>query len=134
MPVPSSSTTNAAYILEDRTGAISDSDFDDMYDRKYLRISSNTRNSTVSIFDMGFRSSRHHGRGLLALDPPKPSAVLEFAPSGELGYVSYYHLPPQKSRSPPSVWRVQMDQYLTKSSMFSRYAMLSLNRMSACID
>ena len=125
MPVPSSSTNNAAYILEDRTGSLSDSDFDDMYDRKYLRISSSTRNSTVSIFDMGFRSSRHHGRGLLALDPPKPSAVLEFTPSGELGYVSY-HLPPQqhsKSKS-PSVWRVQMDQYLTKSSMFSRYALL----------
>jgi hypothetical protein len=104
-----------AYILEDRTGVIGDSDFDDVYDRKFMRICKS--GNTISIFDVGIRSSKHNrssgGYGLLEPIQPKPSAVLELTEHGHLGIVSY------AAKSKKTV-ELPMDRYLTKTSIFSR--------------
>lgn len=117
---PPSDAASPAYTFEDRTGVIGDSDFNDIYDRKFMRICK--IGNTVSIFDLGFRSSTHprrNGAGnnsLLESSQTKPSAMLEFTEDGHLGYVSYVG----SSKSTNSV-EVPMDRYLTKNHIFSRY-------------
>jgi hypothetical protein len=102
----------SAYFFEDRTGALTSSDFDEVYDRAFMRVSTasqRTRNSTeLMIYDMGQRSTslgdrdgRHFYR--------EPVIVLNFGPSGALGTV----------RVPKASMSIPMNQYLRKVSLFS---------------
>jgi hypothetical protein len=101
----------AAYFFEDRTGVLSGSDFDEVYHRLFLRVSSTpqrTRNAGLMIYDMGQRSTslgdrdgRHFYR--------EPVIVLDFGPKGALGTVRF---------TKGSV-SIPMQQYLRKVSLFS---------------
>jgi len=98
------------YILEDRSGVYNSSDFDDIYDRLFLRIAESSRDaeSSVSmIYDMGRRSSRrpdsrHFDR--------QPSVVLDFGPNGKLGNVHFMQ--------PLAACSLPMYQYLRKTTIF----------------
>jgi len=100
-----------AYFFEDRTGVITSSDFDEVYDRAFLRVSSTpqrTRNAGLMVYDMGQRSTslgdrdrRHFYR--------EPVIVLDFGPRGALGTV----------RFTKSSISIPMHQYLRKVSLFS---------------
>lgn len=98
------------YFLEDRTGVYSASDFDDIYDRMFLRVSPPNSSSQDSIgvlmvYDTGRRSSSQKD-----YRPPhqKPLVTLEFGPHGSLGDIAFdgwlYSMP--------------MNQYLKKTSLF----------------
>jgi hypothetical protein len=101
----------SAYFFEDRTGVLTGSDFDEVYDRAFLRISSTpqrTRNAGLMVYDMGQRSTslgdrdrRHFYR--------EPVIVLDFGPRGALGTIRF---------TKGSV-SVPMHQYLRKVSLFS---------------
>jgi len=101
----------SAYFFEDRTGVLTSSDFDEVYDRGFLRVSSipqRTRNAGLMIYDMGQRSTslgdrdgRHFYR--------EPSVILDFGPRGALGTIHFT----KGSISIP------MHQYLRKVSLFS---------------
>ena len=107
----------SAYFFEDRTGVLTGSDFDEVYDRAFLRVSSTpqrTRNAGLMIYDMGQRSTsigdrdgRHFYR--------EPAIVLDFGPKGALGTVHFA----QGSISIP------MYQYLRKVSLWGGYVFLS---------
>ncbi|KAI0278540.1 hypothetical protein BGY98DRAFT_1089512 [Russula aff. rugulosa BPL654] len=81
----------SAYFFEDRTGVLTGSDFDEVYHRLFLRVSSTpqrTRNAGLMIYDMGQRSTslgdrdgRHFYR--------EPMIVLDFGPKGALGTVRF---------------------------------------------
>ena len=109
------------YILEDRTGVYNASDFDDIYDRLFLRIaeSSHDAESSVSmIYDMGKRSSRrpdsrHFDR--------QPTVVLDFGPNGALGSVHFMQ--------PPASCSLPMYQYLRKTTIFGGCVMTSILRL-----
>ncbi|KAA1479400.1 hypothetical protein DENSPDRAFT_145282 [Dentipellis sp. KUC8613] len=97
-----------AYFFEDRTGLVADSDYDEVYDRAFLRVSSapqRTRNAGFSIYDMGQRSTSHGDRRHFYRDP---AVVLDFGPNGALGTIWF----PRTGTSVP------MPQYLRKVSMF----------------
>ncbi|EED83726.1 predicted protein [Postia placenta Mad-698-R] len=98
------------YFLEDRTGAYTGSDFDDIYDRLFLRVARPTTQSpsagdTLMVYNVGRRSSAQRESR-----PPAraPSVVLEFGAGGTLGKISFAG----SSVSMP------MGQYLRKTSMF----------------
>jgi hypothetical protein len=101
----------SAYFFEDRTGALAGSDFDEVYDRAFLRISSThqrTRTRGLMIYDMGQRSTslgERDGRHFYR----EPVIVLDFGPKGALGTVHFI-----KSSVP-----IPMHQYLRKVSLFS---------------
>ena len=101
----------SVYFFEDRTGVLTGSDFDEVYDRAFLRITSmpqRTRTSGLMIYDMGQRSTslgdrdgRHFYR--------EPVIVLDFGPKGTLGTVHFTK----------SMVSIPMHQYLRKVSLFS---------------
>jgi hypothetical protein len=101
----------SAYFFEDRTGVLTGSDFDEVYHRLFLRVSSTpqrTRNAGLMIYDMGQRSTslgdrdgRHFYR--------EPMIVLDFGPKGALGTIRF---------TKGSV-SIPMHQYLRKVSLFS---------------
>jgi len=101
----------SAYFFEDRTGVLASSDFDEVYDRAFLRVSSTpqrTRNAGLMVYDMGQRSTslgdrdrRHFYR--------EPVIVLDFGPRGALGTIRF---------TKGSV-SIPMHQYLRKVSLFS---------------
>ncbi len=102
------------YYLEDRSGQYTGSDFDEIYDRLFLRVARPSSaqsahfpaESTLMVYNTGRRSSsQRHSR------PPQrePAVVLEFGPNGALGTVSFV----QSGVSMP------MGQYLRKTSMFA---------------
>jgi hypothetical protein len=101
----------SVYFFEDRTGVLTGSDFDEVYDRAFLRITSTpqrTRTSGLMIYDMGQRSTslgdrdgRHFYR--------EPAIVLEFGPKGTLGTVHFTK----------DLVSIPMHQYLRKVSLFS---------------
>jgi hypothetical protein len=103
----------SAYFFEDRTGVLTGSDFDEVYHRLFLRVSSTpqrTRNAGLMIYDMGQRSTslgdrdgRHFYR--------EPAIVLDFGPMGALGTVRF-------NTGKGSV-SIPMHQYLRKVSLFS---------------
>jgi hypothetical protein len=98
------------YILEDRSGVYNASDFDDIYDRLFLRIvesSHDAKPSVLMIYDMGRRSSRR--RDSRHLDR-QPSVVLEFGSNGALGNVHFIQ--------PPTASSLPMYQYLRKTTIF----------------
>ncbi|TFY66458.1 hypothetical protein EVG20_g4623 [Dentipellis fragilis] len=103
-----------AYFFEDRTGLVADSDYDDVYDRAFLRVSSapqRTQNAGLSIYDMGQRSTSHGDRRHFYRDP---AVVLDFGPNGALGTIWF----------PRTGVSVPMPQYLRKVSMFGGYVSL----------
>lgn len=100
------------YILEDRSGIYNGSDFDDIYDRLFLRIAESSHDAETSvlmIYDMGRRSSRR--RDSRHFDR-HPSVVLEFGTDGTPGSVNF--IQPHSAQSLP------MYQYLRKTTIFGR--------------
>lgn len=103
-------TAPLPYILEDRSGIYNASDFDDIYDRLFLRIAESSRDGETSIsmiYDMGRRSSRR--RDSRHFDR-QPSVVLEFGSNGTLGSVHFMQ--------PPAASSLPMYQYLRKTTIF----------------
>ncbi|KAH7888275.1 hypothetical protein F5I97DRAFT_978443 [Phlebopus sp. FC_14] len=102
------------FTFEDRTGQLHGSDYDDIYDRMFLRVTpyphSTTGNSNaLAIYIMGRRSSRRADTRHLER---RPSVVLEFAgPSLGLGTIHFVQ-PPASSLSIP------MNNYLKKTGLF----------------
>lgn len=112
-------TLPPAYFFEDRTGAVEDSDFDEVYDRMFLRTSSKlhrTQGPSISVFETGRRStsSRHQERS-----PHEPSFIMEFGTNGALGTIWF-----MKERTSMPMYR-----YLRKISLFGGYA--SLQRLDS---
>lgn len=100
------------YILEDRTGINSASDFDDLYDRIFFRIARQPQRTTSTmIYSMNIRGSRH--RDSLPFNQ-HPIAVLDFAPDQSLGTVSFLQPRPKIT--------ISMNRYLRKTSLFGGYA------------
>jgi len=106
------------YMFEDRTGRVSGSDYDDIYERMFLRVvphphSPPGSNNVFAIYNMGRRSTRHGDTRHLER---QPSVILEFADSaaGGLGNVQFFY--PRA----PSV-TMPMSRYLRKTSFFGGY-------------
>ncbi|GBE78870.1 hypothetical protein BKA93DRAFT_830378 [Sparassis latifolia] len=99
------------FFLEDRTGVFTGSDFDDIYDRLFLRASRSSEKTaqsadeTIMIYNMGRRSSSQRD---YRPTQREPAIVLEFGPQGALWRISFTG----SSISMP------MGQYLKKTSMF----------------
>jgi hypothetical protein len=98
------------YILEDRTGVNSASDFDDLYDRIFFRIARLPRRTTTMVYSMNIRGSRH--RDSLPFHQ-QPIAMLDFAPDESLGNVTFVH---QRNNL-----TMPMNRYLRKTSLFGGY-------------
>lgn len=96
------------YTLEDRTALISSSDFDDIYDRLFLRVSRPSKAASTMIYKMKHRSSRHRDSQPLTAEP---IVVLDFAPDESLGNISF----------PKAKVTVPMARYLRKTSLFGGY-------------
>ncbi|KAI0310680.1 hypothetical protein OF83DRAFT_1178304 [Amylostereum chailletii] len=100
----------AAYYFEDRTGVVAGSDFDEVYDRMFLRVSSTpqrTQNAGLMVYDMGQRSTSHGDRDRRHYYR-EPAIVLDFGPRGALGTIHFA----KRAVSMP------MAQYLRKASYF----------------
>ncbi|KAJ7663474.1 hypothetical protein B0H17DRAFT_1016197 [Mycena rosella] len=112
------------YILEDRTGAHTASDFDDIYDRLFFHVATaphtqRAGSSAVMIYNMPRRASRHRDAQPLR---HAPAAVLEFRADGALGSVAF--------AQPAGTLTIPMARYLCKTSLFGR----SLSRKFMCSD
>ena len=92
--------------FEDRTGFITNTDFDDLYDRMHFHVSRLPGQTSTKIFRMGFRPSRV--RNSLAL-PPNPEVSLDFGPQETLGTISLSLMSAYTANLP-------MTQYLRKTS------------------
>jgi len=110
------------YMFEDRTGHVAKSDYDDIYDRMFLRVVPHPRppagnSNVVAIYSMGRRSTRHGDKRHLER---QPSVILEFAEgaTGGLGNVNFFY-PPAPSLSIP------MSRYLRKTTFFGGYGCCS---------
>lgn len=95
--------------FEDRTGYITNTDFDDMYDRMYFHVSRLPGQTSTKIFRMGFRPSRV--RNSLPL-PSNPEVSLDFGPHEALGTISLSLMSYEAT--------LPMTQYLQKTSFFAR--------------
>jgi len=96
--------------MEDRFGLYNASDFDDIYDRLFLRVVQSPQHSQKSmsmIYNMGRRSSRKHDSRHL---DRQPAVVLEFGANGTLGNIHYMN--------PPAALSLTMHQYLRKTTIF----------------
>ncbi|KAJ6562070.1 hypothetical protein B0H19DRAFT_943564 [Mycena capillaripes] len=112
------------FIFEDRTGAHTSSDFDDIYDRLFFHVATvpqRSGSSAIMIYSMTRPASRHRDSQPLH---NTPSAVLEFPPDGSLGKVSF--MQPGSGRT----LTIPMGRYLRKTSLFGR----SLSRKFLCSD
>lgn len=100
------------FTFEDRTGRLKGSDYDDIYDRMFIRVAPyphTSNDATLAIYVMGRRSTRHADMRHLERHP---SVVLEFgAPSFGLGTIHFLK-PPGASMSIP------MNNYLRKTALF----------------
>ncbi|OJT07656.1 hypothetical protein TRAPUB_1481 [Trametes pubescens] len=101
------------YFIEDRTGQYTGSDFDEIYDRVFLRVgrpppghAAHYAETTLMVYDTGRRSSSKRYSQPVSREP---SVILEFGPNGALGTISFVG----SSVSMP------MGQYLRKTSMFA---------------
>ncbi|KAK7444004.1 hypothetical protein VKT23_015401 [Stygiomarasmius scandens] len=99
------------YVFEDRTGQLNGSDFDDMYDRLFFRVSRPVPSKPVTmIYDMGRRATRHRDSLPFQRDP---IAILEFGPAESLGNITY--CTPKSTNVP-----IPMNRYLRRTSLFGR--------------
>lgn len=111
------------FIFEDRTGLLATSDFDDVYDRLFLRVAEQTSpvpklssspptqtHRTLFVFDMLHRWSprREH----TYQNHRSPRAVMQFGVHDTLGTVEF--------ALPGLETTVHMSKYLQKTSMFAR--------------
>ncbi|KAF6763301.1 hypothetical protein DFP72DRAFT_528821 [Ephemerocybe angulata] len=91
--------------LEDRTAAITNTDFDDMYDRVFFQVVRNPGDTTTKIYEMHVRASRYRNavpvRG-------EPVITLAFQPDETLGTISFW----KHQKCMP------MNQFLRKMSFF----------------
>ena len=101
------------FYLEDRTGDLRTSDFDEAYDRLFLRVSRTSHDAdsemTLLISDTGRRSSSRRSAHTGARTDREPAVMLEFGTAGALGTVTFV----RDGVSLP------MGQYLRRTSMFS---------------
>ena len=95
------------YMLEDRTGQLTGSDFEDVHDRIRLTLKCTQKAQTHSVYMIYDRTRT------TVFNYNNPLAVLDFGPNGALGTVSFktgVHIP--------------MKQYLVKASTFSKYVVV----------
>jgi len=98
------------FMLEDRTGQITDTDFDDMYHRIFLRVGHLKQykdGSATMIYSMDQRSSRH--RDTLPFCR-SPSVIIQFGSDNSLGNITF--------TQPVVTTPVPMTRYLRKLSIF----------------
>lgn len=104
--------TQMPFTFEDRTGQLKGSDYDDIYDRMFVRIAPYPpagNQNTLAIYVMGRRSTRHADMRHLER---QPSIVLEFGgPSLGLGTIHFLK-PPAANVSIP------MNNYLRRTALF----------------
>ncbi len=93
--------------FEDRTAGLSNTDFDDIYDRMFFHVKRVPGSSTTKIFEMHFPASRHRGN---VPSHRGPIIQLDFLPDEHLGTISFFNGPFQNT--------LQMSQYLKKTSFF----------------
>jgi hypothetical protein len=101
------------YTLEDRTGSHTASDYDDIYDRIFLRIADSPQQAdrrTLVIYKMTRRASPR--RDSLPFNG-EPCVALEFGPNNTLGVISFYGRPTVAAFSAP------MTRYLRRTGIFS---------------
>jgi hypothetical protein len=94
------------YMLEDKSGRLTGSDFEDVHDRVRLSLKCTQKAQTHAVYMIYDRSRS------AVFNYNTPLAVLDFGPNDALGTVSFKpgdHMP--------------MKQYLSKVSAFGRYAM-----------
>ncbi|KAL4061665.1 hypothetical protein V8B97DRAFT_1850855, partial [Scleroderma yunnanense] len=97
------------YTFEDRTGDVKGTDFDDIYDRMFLRVTPYLgRANTLALYVMGRRSTRHKDARHLER---QPSILLEFG-EAHLGLGTIHFT---QSTSPLSI---PMNNYLRKTMFF----------------
>ena len=101
-------TIGIPFILEDKTGDNACSDFDEIYDRMFLRTKSMSgpggRGFTTYIYDEGRRSST------LGSFYGKPLVVLDFVADNGLGQVTFVELSSSMS----------MDNWMMGTSFFGK--------------
>ncbi|KDR71080.1 hypothetical protein GALMADRAFT_75418 [Galerina marginata CBS 339.88] len=93
--------------LEDRTGQITNSDFDDMYDRRFFHVVRAPGQTTTKIYEMNHRASRYRSTLPLVRDAV---VHLDFQPDETLGTVSFFKAPFQCT--------MPMARYLKKTAFF----------------
>jgi hypothetical protein len=101
--------------LEDRTAAITNTDFDDMYDRVFLHVVRHPGHSSTKIYDMQVRASRH--RNAQVAMQREPSISLDFMPDETLGNITF-----AKQRM-----SIPMTKYLRKMSFFGGCVFFTLD-------
>ncbi|KAJ6506324.1 hypothetical protein C8R47DRAFT_1037475 [Mycena vitilis] len=118
------------YTLEDRTGAYTSTDFDDIYDRLFFHVATAPlpHPHAVTIHAMPRRASRHRDAHWQAVGHA-PAAVLEFGADGGLGSVSFAQ-PAHGVQGGGGTLTLPMARYLRKTSLFGR----SLSRKFMCSD
>lgn len=93
--------------LEDRTGSLSNNDFDDLYDRMYYyHVNRQPASPVIKIFRMNHRASR--ARSLAPL-PTQGVVHLEYPLDENLGTITFFE---------GSMGTMQMSKYLKKLSFF----------------
>lgn len=93
--------------FEDRTAGLSNTDFDDIYDRMFFHVKRVPGSCTTKIFEMHFPASRHRGNV-----PPNrgPVIQLDFLPDEYLGTITFFKGPFKST--------LNMSQYMKKISFF----------------
>lgn len=94
------------FTFEDRTGGLSNTDFDDIYDRRFFHVRRAPGSTTTQIFEMHFPASRHRGS---VPSEKGPIVQLDFLPGEHLGTISF---------AKPIESTLQMSQYLKKATLF----------------
>ncbi|KJA16083.1 hypothetical protein HYPSUDRAFT_47720 [Hypholoma sublateritium FD-334 SS-4] len=94
--------------FEDRTAHISNTDFDDMYDRLFFHVVRQPGRATTKIYQMSVRASRH--RSTLPI-PGEALIHLDFGADESLGTISFFKSPLHGS--------IPMSRYLKKTGFFA---------------
>ena len=94
--------------LEDRTAAITNTDFDDMYDRVFYQVVRNPGDTITRIYEMHVRASRSRHHAPQGPTKGEPVILLQFQPDETLGTITF----PKTRTSMP------MNQFLKKISFF----------------
>lgn len=95
------------FTFEDRTAGLSNTDFDDIYDRRFFHVRRAPGSDTTQIFEMHFPESRHRGN---VPSDTEPIIQLDFLPGEQLGTISFM-MPPFKNT-------LHMSDYLKRASFF----------------